>query len=299
MQEELKYTALKKQLAFKSQAGLTKSGTHAGIEYAHILSDEDAATGAAYFCYKNKPEWEALQSWAKLDRGSKINFASNGLKNILRSEHIPYNIFYPLEKLRLQQPQLLNRLLESLFDGAIKVDKVERIKVEFAADVDKRELLNDSTSFDTYIEYRSGDDLCGIGIEVKYTEKSYPYGDTEKKRMFDENSEYNLLTKRCGYYKQDAHLQLRELNLKQPWRNHLLGIKLVEKGILKKFHSVLLYPKGNTYQAEVCKAYLSCLVSDFKNTFLDLTYEDFISKAEAVLSTTEDNDWLTYFKNRY
>lgn len=296
---EWKKKALEKQLSFKKSRNLNSSGTHGGKHYEHILSDNDALNGANFYCYRDEIELKNLQEWAFKSKGKKVKFDGGGLKNLLRSEHIPYNIFYPLEKLRIETPDLLNRFLESLFDGKIKVDKVVRIKVEFASDADKKQLLNDNTSFDTYFEYMDGNDLCGIGIEVKYTEKSYPYGKTEKQMMFDQSSPYNSLTKKCGYYIDKATVKLAEKNLKQPWRNHLLGIKLVENGLLKKFHSVLLYPEGNDYQFNVINAYTECLTEMHKDSFKGLTFETFINKAEAILKSPESTKWLSYLKDRY
>ena len=105
-----KNKALTKQLYFKKSLGLTASGKHGKVFYEHILSDEDASNGANFYCYNNAVEWENLQNWTNNDRG-KVNFCSNGLKNMLRSEHIVYNIFYPLEKLRKNNPELLCNLI--------------------------------------------------------------------------------------------------------------------------------------------------------------------------------------------
>ncbi|HRG59338.1 MAG TPA: hypothetical protein PK323_10305 [Bacteroidia bacterium] len=297
MEDVWKNKALKKQLSFKSSLGLTQSGMHNGISYAHILSNEDAANGANFYCYKQNQEWANLQAWASKSKGKKINFEGEGLKNLLRSEHIPYNIFYPLEKLRIANPSLLNSLLVKLFDGKINVTEVLRIKVEFASDIHKSKLLNDNTSFDAYIEYKDGNELCALGIEVKYTEKSYPYGETEKARIEDPTSEYNQLSKK--YYSANKLPDLHSKKLKQPWRNHLLGFKLVEKGILNKFHSVIMYPKGNTYQGEVCVKYKACLLQEYKDNFLGLTFEDFVAIAEKKLDNYNDKHWIDYLKTRY
>ena len=65
MNDSWKSTALKRQLAFKSRLGLTESGFHGGKTYPHILSDEDAASGANFFCYGKPDLWEEMQIWAK------------------------------------------------------------------------------------------------------------------------------------------------------------------------------------------------------------------------------------------
>ncbi len=297
-----KEKALKKQLKFKESLGLTKSGTFGKkkIEYPNILHHDDAKNGANFYCYNNTTKWQALKKWADKDKGKKVDFTGLGLANMLRSEHIPFNFFYPLEKLRNKNPELLNKFLEKLLDNNINVDKVTRIKIEFTSDIHKSKLLDDNTSFDAYIEYLDGEKKCGLGIELKYTEKSYPYGKTERRRMFDQlNSEYNRLTGNCGYYNLEKVKELRGNKLKQLWRNHLLGIKMVEIKELDKFHSVHIYPQGNTYQKEACDMYIDCLVDDKKQSFVPATFEKFISVAADVLSGKEHKNWIDYLKKRY
>jgi len=298
-----KNIAKQKQLQFKKDLKLTESGTFNRVTYKHILADKDAKNGANFYCYNNPTEWRELQTWADKDSSKKINYKGLGLKNMLRSEHIPYNLFFPLEKLRTSNPQLLNRFIEQLLDNAIKVNEVTKIKIEYAGSIHKSKLLNDNTSFDVYIEYLSDGKKGGIGIEVKYTELSYPYGKTEEARMFGiKPGEYLPLTKRCGYYHPEAQLKLKEKKLKQHWRNHLLGIKMLEIGALDEFHSVHLYPKGNTYQTEVCKQYKACLKERYKQSFVPITFEYFIAKADTVLGKEDyivQNDWINYLKKRY
>lgn len=295
--------ALQKQLQFKKQVGLTESGTFKNKPYKHILSDTDASFGANFYAYNNALEWQELLFWATIQNNKSVDFESTGLKNMLRSEHIPYNLFFPLEKLRKSEPQLLNNFIEKLFNNTLKVDEVTSIKIEFSGGFRKSELLDDLTSFDAYIEYISNGKKCGLGIEVKYTEQSYPYGKIEKERMFNlKQGEYLPLTNRCGYYNPEAHLRLRKPRLKQLWRNHLLGIKLVEKGVLQQFHSVHVYPESNTYQTESCKCYCNCLKEDFKQTFVPITFEKFIEVAETTLGKNEyikNINWIDYLKKRY
>jgi hypothetical protein len=295
--ENWKIKALAKQLKYKTELGITASGMHNGISYPHILSNEDASVGANFYCYKQDEEWLNLQAWANKSKGKKINFEGEGLKNLLRSEHIPYNIFYPLEKLRVVKPDLLTKIIPKLFNDKINVTEVVRIRIEFVSDSRKSGLLDDNTSFDAYIEYKDAKALCGLGIEVKYTEKSYPYGTTEKGRMDDPTSMYNQISKK--YYSENKLPDLRSKKLKQAWRNHLLGFKLVENGILSKFHSVLMYPEGNKYQEDVCAKYKECLLEKYKDNFLGLTFENFVEVAEKELELSEDKKWIEYIKSRY
>ncbi len=85
--------------------------------------------------------------------------------NLLRSEHIPYNLFYPMRYDLDGAAMLFNRIL-----GKNKIAGIGKILIEYNPGG-----LHDGTSFDVFVEYdnKSGQ-KGGIGIEVKYTEKEYP-----------------------------------------------------------------------------------------------------------------------------
>jgi hypothetical protein len=117
--------------------------------------------------------------------------------------------------------------------------------------------------------------------------------------MFDESTVYNELSRKSGVYKSEKIKELRNKKLKQIWRNHLLGLKLIEVKQIQKFHSVHLYPKGNSYQKEACHEYQECLNDNAKGTFLPLTFESFISMAEEVIYDPQYSDWINYLKKRY
>ncbi len=138
-----------------------------------------------------------------------------------------------------------------------------------------------------------------LGIEVKYTEKSYASNAKQKTELVDENSIYNqLTTAKNSYYKDGANFELRSKKLKQPWRNHLMGIALVEQQpkLLDEFYSVHFYPEENTYQQEVSDAYLPLLKDEKRHTFIPLTFETFIGICKPVVGSQK---WLEYFERRY
>lgn len=117
--------------------------------------------------------------------------------------------------------------------------------------------------------------------------------------MFCDKSEYNKLTGRCGYYSEQTIDKLKTPKLKQFWRNHLLGIKLLELGELDEFYSIHLYPAGNLYQDQAAQLYLKSLVPDKRNTFKPVTFERFIEAAEKHFKDPESKKWLEYLRDRY
>ena len=95
--------------------------------------------------------------------------------NMLRSEHIPWNVFIPMTHNLNATAMVFNKIL-----GIDEIDEVTDIRIEWAPPK-KTEYLNDNTSFDAYIEYLHNGKTCGIGIEVKYTEEGYPFGIKERR----------------------------------------------------------------------------------------------------------------------
>lgn len=290
-----------KQVEFKTSIlKLQTSGKHNNIEYKHILSKEDSEKGYNFYCYKTL-EWRELQDWADKNTGNKkskkVNFKGEGLRNMLRSEHIPYNMFFPLAKLNKSKPELVKRFLEKLIPN-INISCVKKIRIEYVSETDKNKLLNDNTSFDAYIEYNDGNKNCGLGIELKYTEKSYPYGDTEEQNLFDVNSKYNLLAKKSDCFISDfSELNKSDLKtIKQLFRNHLLGLKLVDISCLENFNSVHVYPEGNIYQKIACDKYTNHLSLKGKQSFTPITFEKFVMAAKEIFG---NQNWIEYFEKRY
>lgn len=296
-----KQQALIYQISFKESLGLTKSGSFRDKPYPQILSNNDAKKGANFYTYPNEEAFKELKTWANKAHGKAVNFCGTGLMNMLRSEHIPYNLFHPIAKQNDDNPELVSAFFQEIF--GVQIDSITQIRIEYSSHIHHKELLNDNTSFDAYIEAKYKGKTIGFGIEVKYTEKSYPYGKTERKQMFDKpDSEYNQLTKRSGIYKAETIEKLKSRKLKQFWRNHLLGIKLVElnkQSGLDEFYSVHLYPIGNTYQHQAAQEYHKCIKPKYQNRFIPVTIEKFIEVATSHLTHKDGQKWLQYLRDRY
>ena len=234
-----------------------------------ILSPEAAKQGLI-FCENYR---DLIKSKVKSFRSSVL------FSNMLRSEHIPYNIFTPME----EDLDAATTLFNGIIGGSIS--KINRIYIEFAGDADKSEYLNDGTSFDTFIEYFSSDgSIGGIGIEVKYTENGYPIGVKEKQDIENLNGLYHQITKRSQWYipTLDTRSFIKANHLRQIWRNHILGYSMLYRGDIQHFHHIHLYPQGNKHFHEYAiPEYKTLLTEHGKASFIDLTYEslfDMISK---------------------
>jgi hypothetical protein len=253
-----------------------------------VILSPDAAKQGLIFC----------DIYRELIKSKVKSFKSSALfSNMLRSEHIPYNIFIPLEEDLDAAIMLFNEII----GGGIL--KINHIRIEFAGDADKSEYLNDGTSFDTFIEYVSSDgSIGGIGIEVKYTENSYPIGVKEKQDIENLDGLYYQITKKSQWYNStlDTRLFIKANHLRQIWRNHILGYSMLCRGDIQRFHHVHLYPQGNKYFHEhAIPEYKILLTKCGKASFIDLTYESLFAMLSKYFRSYKHQEWLKYLQKRY
>lgn len=220
---------------------------------------------------------------------------SKGLySNMLRSEHIPFNMFVPLDK----DKEYCRKVFEDILN--IDIISIDVIKIEYAPK-GKEKYLNDNTSFDTYIEYTHCDGTKGvIGVEVKYTERAYSLkaDSTEGNAVSNPASLYYKVTDACQLYKPGATDVLPTDKFRQVWRNHLLGEKMLMNGDCNHFSSLTLFPSGNSHFTETSKEYINLLNSN-DNKFIPLTYERFFELLSKYCPNNEYKDWIDYLKERY
>jgi hypothetical protein len=260
-----------------------------------VLSEDAAGQGANFYTYGKTDEWEILKDEIRRSTKRKLQVENAGLRNMLHSEHIPYNLLMPLKMERV--PQRVRHFMELLLNKNVKVDLVEKIKVEYTAELHRSELLNDNTCFDGYVEFLSGGKRVGVGMQVRYAEKIFIYGNKEKNLLSQEDCIYNKLSKKYGAYKPEKFDELKQKKFKQCWRHHLLGLKLVELGLLDKFYSVLICPSGNEHQREVGKEFGEMLNETHKQTFMCITFEEYIDKARQAFNG--NRTWVDYLEKRY
>lgn len=216
--------------------------------------------------------------------------------NMLRSEHIPFNLFIPLDK----DKELGKEIFNEFCNGIIQT--IDKIEIEFAPKP-KENYLDDGTSFDAYIEYTHIDNLKGIiGIEVKYTEKEYklPKGSKQERDIKNKKSKYYSVTENCGLYKPNTIEKLISDKFRQIWRNHILGerILLVDFDEFKHFTSFTIFPEGNKHFVETSKEYIE-LLKENKNNFIPLTFENYFIACEKHVKTDKYKKWIKYLKDRY
>ena len=207
---------------------------------------------------------------------SKVgSIATQLTANMLRSEHIPYNLFTPLETMPEISAEIFGEMI------GIPINKILEIKIEYAGNGDKLLYLNDRTSFDAFVRYEALDGrIGGIGIEVKYTENEYPLGDKEGKDIAGDNERYRIMTVESGYYHPDLNIRmfLTAHHLRQIWRNHILGYSMKHKGDVEIIHHVHLYPQQNEhFHLYALPDYRKLLTEEGNESFKTITYENYFA----------------------
>ena len=229
---------------------------------------------------------------------SKVgSIATQLTANMLRSEHIPYNLFTPLETMPEISAEIFGEMI------GIPINKILEIKIEYAVNGDKLLYLNDRTSFDAFVRYEALDGrIGGIGIEVKYTENEYPLGDKEGKDIAGDNERYRIMTVESGYYHPDLNIRmfLTAHHLRQIWRNHILGYSMKHKGDVEIIHHVHLYPQQNEhFHLYALPDYRKLLTEEGNESFKTITYENYFALLDKYRENEKVSAWVNYLRRRY
>lgn len=270
-------------------------------KYPNVLKLEDAKKGLVFF---EGFRQEILDELRKPFPTTSSAPSGQMLTNLLRSEHIPYNFFFPMRKDLDGCKNLFNKVL-----GTNEISSIQDILIEYHPEP-IMDYLDDHTAFDVYIPYyNKSNQLCGIGIEVKYTEKEYPLrpNTREYNHVKDENGitrlseAYAKVTEQCGYYKNEVSPDdLISNKFRQIWRNHILGASMVIHGDIEKFTSVTVYPQENIhFSMDAMPKYKSFLTDEQYSSFVPLSYENLFERMRECLNLEHKEEWIAYLKRRY
>lgn len=280
--------ARKHQSKFRAERLNLPYGWSEAKNYGNFLTPSDAKAGRNFY-----PGFGVLDAARK----RYPTVSEKVYSNMLRSEHIPLNLFHPLnsdDALRMKVfSTLLNREMRS----------VRKIEIEYAPPLAAINYLNDRTSFDAYVEYIDANDRNGlIGIEVKYTERAYPLkaGSKQERDVNDRATEYFKVMAGSGIYRDGSEADMITDEYRQIWRNQLLGesILLKHPDSFAYATSMTIFPEGNKHMAKACAGYQQFLTGP-DGKFIALTYERFLSVCREHSTSKEFEDWLDYLQDRY
>lgn len=272
---------------FKASARLHQSRFRANVlkvdyhEYGNRLKDQDAKKHLNYY--------DGLNVRVALTKRYP-NYSKKRDADMLRSEHMPFNLFAPLES---DKKVARNIILNSF---GIECSEIVSIKYEYAPEP-KEQYLNDETAFDTYISYINPmGDTGGIGIEIKYTEREYRIGRSEKVKVEDSNSTYWMTTRASGVFIDGNNTVLGTDPMRQVWRNHLLGLSMIQNMDIKEFYSITLYPAGNKHFQQVIPEYRALLRESQRQNVFGCTFRSFF---HSISGNDAFEKWKAYLIERY
>ncbi len=272
---------------FKAAARLHQSNFRARVlkvayrEYGNRLTDVDGRALLNY--YDGLTVRETLRR-----RYPRYSKKRDG--DLLRSEHIPFNLLAPLA----DRADLMRIVLKEAFD--LELEGPFEMKFEWAPQPAEK-YLSDMTSFDTYVQgVGANGERVGIGIEVKYTERGYRIGEAEAARVRDRESAYWVTTRESGIFVGNGCNRLAEDDIRQIWRNHLLGLAMMRRNDIARFVSVTLYPAGNKHFTHALMNYQSHLKAAGKKTVRGCTFEQYIA---CLRGDREIEAWKQYLTARY
>lgn len=256
-------------------------------EYGNYLIKEDALRGLNFY-----DDFEIFKEVKKRYK----NYSRSLYANMLRSEHISFNLFIPFKTATDFAKNVFNDLLSN------QIQSIDKIEIEYAPSPAKK-YLNDRTSFDTYIEYTHIDNHKGIiGIEVKYTEHEYKLKSPSKEEddINDESSRYYVISEKSQLYKHNTFSDLKTDKYRQIWRNQLLGESIIieDQDRFKHFTSLTIFPKDNQHFAETSKEYIKMLINN-NDRFVSVSYEDFFSACCRNRPNKRFKKWVNYLEDRY
>ena len=242
------------------------------------------------------PEYHDEIGKALCDDRGKIPTDFGLMANMLRSEHVPWNIFVPMMTDLTVAAKCFSEILPHR-----EIKNIRYWKIEYAPNT-----IQDKTAFDVYIEYETSRGETGvIGIEVKYTEEGYSVGNKEFSMMQDPESAYSVTTRNSECFVNNDPLQFNNPDFIQLWRNHILGLAMLQQGKADFFDSLTLYPSGNVHfhssdcHIGVIEAYEGLLTDKGKDTFHAITYEDFFQILRENYNNSRYLLWLKYLETRY
>jgi hypothetical protein len=257
---------------------------HSQSRYGNMLSAEDGDRGLNFLTPEIAAYARARQK--ELPAGIK---AHRLFCNMLSSQPMCFNLFAPLALDADLAAPLTSALL------GIDVARVDTVIIEHAP-APKADYLDDNTSFDAYVEYRSPDGARGfVGIETKLTEPfsqdEYPISKRSYSRWVEREGSPWLASSR-------AMLDARGHN--QLWRNHMLGYANAARATEPYAGwsvAVVRHPLDHKCVGAV-ETYAACLRPG-ETTLIDRPLDMIAERWRPIVHGTRWEPWWREFERRY
>ena len=214
--------------------------------------------------------------------------------NLLSSQPMAFNLFYPLEKLRSESPQDATRAIQAALP-CYDIALVEEVALEFIPEKYK-DITGDKSAMDAIIRYVDSEGKnCFIAIETKYSES---LGANEAKDDATKEKERRVAVE-LGFFCDEAAKQIAsgEVPLTQIYRNFLLSEAYGKKCGLGSF-SIVLAPSIHPSTEREVASLLPKLKEEYAKKLKIVHLEDFV---DALIANTpeEYSSLFDRFKSRY
>lgn len=214
--------------------------------------------------------------------------------NLLSSQPMAFNLFYPLEKLRSESPQDATRAIQAALP-CYDIALVEEVVLEFIPEKYK-DITGDKSAMDAIIRYVDSEGKnCFIAIETKYSES---LGANEAKDDTTKEKERRVAVE-LGVFRDEAAKQIAsgDVPLTQIYRNFLLSEAYGKKCGLGSF-SIVLAPSIHPSTDREVASLLPKLKEEYAEKLKVVHLEDFV---DALIANTpeEYSSLFDRFKSRY
>ena len=214
--------------------------------------------------------------------------------NLLSSQPMAFNLFYPLEKLRSESPQDATRAIQAALP-CYDIALVEEVALEFIPEKYK-DITGDKSAMDAIIRYVDSEGKnCFIAIETKYSES---LGANEAKDDATKEKERRVAVE-LGVFRDEAAKQIAsgDVPLTQIYRNFLLSEAYGKKCGLVSF-SIVLAPSIHPSTDREVASLLPELKEEYAEKLKIVHLEDFV---DALIANTpeEYSSLFDRFKSRY
>jgi len=131
---------------------------------------------------------------------------------------------------------------------------------------------------------------------VKNTEHGYRIGKTEAARVEDKSSKYWTVTRKSGLFRNDENAMFGDDDMRQIWRNYLLGLAMCQRGDISDFISIILYPEGNKHFGVAIPKYQQLMKEAYCLQVRGCTFEQYV---DSISGGAEVLTWKAYLSERY
>lgn len=209
--------------------------------------------------------------------------------NMLSSQPMCFNLFYPIKKLFEQDYKRASKLIRACFPS-LQIKKVLAVEIEYLP-YPVSEYLNDRTAFDAMLIYiAENGERNVLVIETKYVEKLGTNPSSNLIKQMDLVKSSNLFNERgkMGVLKGFGQLG----------RNFLLAEKFRIENRLDKAFAVVLSPKKNDSSINEIKDFHLMMNEDFYDRLFYTSLESIVDQINNGVPPSLVN-WIEAFKSRY